>query len=435
MHLVVVGLNHRSAPIEVRERIAISDSAIPAALADLLATDPISEAAVLSTCNRMEVYAVGAPDVAPDRIMAYLADQNGLAPHEFDEFVYVYRDSEAADHLLRVASGLDSLVLGEPQILGQVRDAFEAAIDSKTAGRIIDALFRTAIMTGKRARAQTDIGKGGFSVGHAAVDLARSIFGSLGDATILILGAGKMSELTARHLQSQGIKSILVANRTYERACGVAQRLGGRAIQYDEFPDTLVAADIVISSTAAPTHIVSKELILPAMRRRRGRPLFLIDIAVPRDIDPEVASLDNVFLYDIDDLESVVEHMAKERAGEANRVEEIVAEETGKFMSWWRSLDSVPLVTQLKQKHEAIRRAELARLRNQLPDLPDDVWTRIDTATRSMINRVTRDPVDRLKAATANGVDSPPESILDAARDLFALSDEGTPAAEKGLPE
>ncbi len=424
MDLFVVGLNHQTAPIEVRERIAITEPALPAALAGLRARS-FREAAILSTCNRTEIYAIGG---TPDSAISFLSEFHNIPRAQFDTLLYTHVSEAAVIHLHRVAAGLDSLVLGEPQILGQVREAFASAAEAGAAGQVLNSLFRSAITAGKRVRTETAIGRGGFSIGHAALDLARSIFGSLADATTLILGAGKMSELTAKHLSSSGVRLILVANRTFEKASTIAERLGGRAIGYDDFPDNLAAADIVITSTASPFPVVTKEMVASVLRRRRGRALFIIDIAMPRDVETQVRDLDNVFLYDLDDLQAVVSDMAQERAKEIPQAEAIAREESHRFMAWYHGLEAVPVLTSLKRKHEEIRMTELQRLRNQLPELPDDVWQRIDTATRSMINRVTRDPVDVLKAAAAGTADPPEVDLLLAAQQLFALSN-GAPKA------
>lgn len=424
MHIVVVGLNHRTAPIEVRERLSISEFALPNALEAFRARPGLFETAILSTCNRTEVYAMVSHAEHERALIQCLAQHRQVPEEEFRGYLYTYHDVEAVRHLFRVASGLDSLVLGEPQILGQVRDAFTHAMEAGCTGPRLNALFRAAIATGKRARTETGIGKGGFSIGHAAVELASSIFGSLQRTTILILGAGKMSELTAKHLIAGGADCVFVANRTFEKAKALAQRLGGSAIEYDRFQETLQQADVVISSTAAPHPIVHVETLLPVLRRRRGRPLFLIDIAVPRDISPAVADLDGVFLYDIDDLEEVVAETARERAGEVSRVEAIVQEEVREFMAWLRSLEAVPVVTQLKHKYEAIRQAELQRLRNQLPDLPEHAWERIEAATRSMMNRASRDPVARIKASVSGEAVDTNSNLLNAARYLFGLSED-----------
>jgi glutamyl-tRNA reductase len=421
MYLVVVGLNHRTAPIALREKLSFSEHRIPEALRTFLSRSETAESAILSTCNRTELYAVLRQAGEESLLVQFLSQEHHLPEAEFVHHLYRHHDLEAVRHLFRVSAGLDSLVIGEPQILRQVRDAFAMAVECGATGTLLNALFRAAITTGKRARAETDIGRGGFSIGHAAVDLARSIFGSLKGATVLILGAGKMSELTAKHLVSHGTRFVLVTNRTHEKACLLASRLGGNAIRYEEFPEALAQADIVISSTASPVPIIHRETVLPVLRRRRGRPLFFIDIAVPRDIAPEVGDLDNVFLYDIDDLEEVVQEMARERAGEAQRVEAIIEEEVAKFMSWRRSLEAAPLVAGIRQKYEQIRQSELARLRRQHPDLPERAWRSIERATRSMMNRAARDPILRLKEAASQENREEGFDLIRAAREIFAL--------------
>jgi glutamyl-tRNA reductase len=433
VHLLLVGLNHRTAPIEVRERLTFAETRQPEALARLRTQYVFSEAAILSTCNRTELYAASHDPHAAKALTQFLSEYHGIPMDQVAPHLYSRLDEDVPMHLFRVASGLDSLVLGEPQILGQVREAFATSSVAGFAGPLLNGLFRAAIASGRRARTETEIGKGGFSVGHAAVDLARSIFGSLQSRTVLILGAGKMSELTAKHLVANGLQIVLVANRTYENAALIADRLGGRAIRYDDFPETMAQADILISSTASPTHVITREIISPVMKRRRGRPLFLIDIAVPRDVAPDVASLDNVFLYDVDDLEEVVADMARERAGEVGRVEALLREEVDKFTAWWRQLDAAPVVTMLKAKQEEIRRAELARLRNQLPDLSEYAWRCIENAMTSVLNKITRDPVSRVKESASGSAAH--YNLVEAAKELFALdADDKLNASPSPIP-
>ncbi len=431
MHLFLVGLNHRTAPIELRERLTFPEAGLADALKRLSACPEIAECVILSTCNRTELYAASPDPHCKTVLTRFLGQYHAIPEEQFGPHLYAHHGPASVTHLFRVASGLDSLVLGEPQVLGQVRDAFTAATEAGAIGPILSGLFRAAIAAGRRARAETDIGKGGFSVGHAAVDLARSIFGSLQDRTVLILGAGKMSVLTAKHLVSSGVKIVLVANRTHDKAVAVAERLGGRAIRYDEFPETMSTADVVISSTASPTHIVTRDLLVPVMRRRRGRPLFLIDIAVPRDVAPDVASLHNVFLYDVDDLEAVIADMARERASEVGRVEALLVEETEKFTAWWSQLDVAPVVAMLKAKQEEIHRAEMARLRNQLPDLSDYAWRCIENAMTSILNKMTRDPVARVKGAASG--EHAQYNLVEAARELFALHADEIPEQSMGV--
>ncbi len=431
MHLVLVGLNHHSAPIQVRERLSCSEQALPGALTAATACPGVREAVVLSTCNRMEVYAVTdleSAEAGQAALRDYLASWFHVPTSFFAAHLTCRAEHEAASHLLRVAAGIDSLVLGEAQILGQVRGALQAGLEAGTVGTILNALFQQAISGGKRVRAETALGQGAFSIGRAAVDLAGSIFADLSRASVLILGAGKMSELTARHLVANGIRFVVVANRTYEKAVNLAARLGGQAIQYDTFPEALVTADIVISSTAAPHPILRRETLAPILRRRRGKPLFLIDIAVPRDIDPDVNELENVILYNIDDLQAVVAEEARGREGEAEKAEAIAADEAAKFLTWYRTREAAPVITQLRERLDRIRQDELNVLRSQLGDLSEREWQKIEAAMRAMMNKVAREPILRLKRETGAALEEiggeARYDLLTAAREIFGLSDD-----------
>lgn len=431
MPLLLVGLSHHQAPIAVRERLSCAEHALPDALAAVLACQGVLEAALLSTCNRMELYVVvEGSDLAAHyaRLTRHLASYHQVPEAHFAPHLYCRAEQEVAEHLLRVAAGLDSLVLGEAQILGQVRNALRAAQETGTAGSALTALFQQAIASGKRVQTETGLGRGAFSVGHAAVDLAKSIFADLSHASVLILGAGKMSELTSRHLVENGVRFVVVANRTHEKAQAMAARFGGKAIHYDTFPEELVTADIVISSTAAPHPIVTRELLLPILRRRRGKPLFLIDIAVPRDVEPEVARLDNVFLKNIDDLQEVVAEEASGRQAEAEKARLIAAEETEKFLAWYRGREAAPVIAQLRERLEQLRQDELTLLRSQLGSLSEREWQRIEAAMRSLTNKIAREPILRLKRAGENAgqAEDGHYDLLTAAREIFGLTEEGT---------
>ncbi len=438
MQLVLVGLNHHSAPIAVRERLSCSEQALPGALTAAHACPGVREVVLLSTCNRMEAYAVVeqvSDEAAYALLSDYLAATFNVPTAFFAAHLYCKTEYEVATHLLRVAAGVDSLVLGEAQILGQVRTALQAGRDAGTAGTILNALFQQAIAGGKRVRAETALGRGAFSIGRAAVDLASSIFADLSHASVLILGAGKMSELTARHLVASGVRFVVVANRTYEKAVAIAERLGGKAIHYDTFSEALVTADIVISSTAAPHPILRRETLAPILRKRRGKPLFLIDIAVPRDIDPDVNDLDNVFLKNIDDLQEVVAEEARGREVEAAKAEAIASDEAARFLAWYRSREAAPVITQLRAHLDQIRQADMDLLRSQLAHLPERDWQQIETAVRAMMNKVAREPILRLKRET--GADSEPTDsaahydLRTAARELFGLAED---SAAENLP-
>jgi len=427
LHLVLVGLSHHQTPIAVRERLTCSEHRLPEALAGVVACPGVREAAILSTCNRMEVYALVESENSAEAYAAltgHLSAFHSVPESLFSPYLYRKSEQEVVAHLLRVASGLDSLVLGEAQILGQVRGALRVAQNRKALGSVLTALFQQALTAGKRVQQETGLGRGGFSIGHAAVDLASRIF-SLQEATVLILGAGKMSELTAQHLVSNGVRFVVVANRTFEKAVRMAERLGGQATAYDQFPETMARADIVISSTAAPHPILRRETLQPILRKRRGKPLFLIDIAMPRDIDPDVADLENVFLYNMYDLEAVVADQARERAAEATRAEALVAEEMGRFLAWYRSREAAPVIHRLRERFDQIAQRRLEILRSRLGPVSEREWQTIEQHLRALMDDVVREPILRLKQA---GVEANSEEIgvgqydlLTAAVELFRL--------------
>jgi glutamyl-tRNA reductase len=422
----------------MRERVNCSEVQLPHALVAAAECPGVHEVAILSTCNRMEVYAlIDTPQIAAafDPIVRHLASHHHVPEDELTPYLYQKHDQEAALHLMRVASGLDSLVLGEAQILGQVKAALRSAQSAGTIGSTLTGLFQQSISAGRRTQAETGLGKGAFSIGHAAVDLAGKVFGELSHAGVLILGAGKMSEVTARHLRNSGVASVLVANRTYARAEALATKLGGRAIHYDAFPDELRRADIVIASTAAPHPIINRTTLAPVLRKRRGNPLILIDIAVPRDIDTDVLSLDNVFLYNIDDLQAVVAQEAQGRKSEVGRAEAILTDECARFMSWYRNREAAPVITLLKQKLDTIREEELTLLRSQLPGLTEREWQKVEAAFRSMATKVAKEPILRLKRETAatspsDRADTQTYDLLTATREIFNLHGEAPPAEE-----
>lgn len=431
MHLVLVGLSHHQAPIEVRERISCAEHRLPDALAAFAASPGVHEALILSTCNRMELYAlVEGPDLAfaYGVLCRHLSAFHNVPEAQFDAYLFRRAEQEVASHLLRVASGLDSLVLGETQILGQVRSALRSAQAAHTVGGVLSHLFQQAITCGKRVQQETGLGRGAFSIGHAAVDLAARIF-TLSEASILILGAGKMSELTAKHLVSNGVRYIMVANRTHQKAVAMAARLGGQAIQYDQFAEQLVKSDIVIASTSAPHPIIRREMLLPLLRRRKGKPLFLIDIAVPRDIDADVADLDNVFLYNIDHLQEVVADRARGRAAEALQAEGIVSEEAVEFLTWYRAREAAPVIKQLRELLDDYAQRRLGILRAGLSSVSEREWKLIETQICSLMDEVAREPILRLKRA-GNGAHpdsgSAPDGtgrydLLSATREIFGL--------------
>jgi glutamyl-tRNA reductase len=408
MRLVLVGISHHRAPIELRERVAL-DSAGAAALAAELAGDD-AEAVCLSTCNRTELYVAH-----PDAAVAERRAESALA--DVEPAVYRLRDWAAALHLFRVAGGLDSLVPGEGEILGQVRAAYEAG----RTGPLLDKLFRQALHAGRKVRAETAIAESPSSVPAAAAALAQQVFDELDGRRVLVVGAGKMGEQAARNLASRGAVIALVANRTLEPAEQLARQFGAEALPLERVPLELERVDVLVSSTSAPGTVLRREAVAAALRPRRGRPLLLVDLAVPRDIDPAVHELDGAFLYDIDDLEAVVAESLTGRRREAARAEAIVAEEAERFRAWHASLDVVPAIASLRARAEEIRAGELARVEGRLSHLPESERKAIEALTAQIVSKLLHLPTIRMKeaAVTADGV-----LYADAVRHLFGLGEE-----------
>ena len=421
MHLTLVGLSHKTAPVEIREKLTFpAQPPGGGAVAAHLDADAVAEAVIVSTCNRTEIYAVTVSRVRrPRRDHRLHRDYHDLDRHELVRYLYISEGEAVVRHLFRVVASLDSMVLGEAQILGQVKEAYDHAFVNGACGRVFNKLFRQSFEVGKRVRTETDIGENAVSISYAAVELAKKVFETLEGRTILVLGAGKMSELTAKHLVSNGVKKVLVANRTYERAQELAEKFDGEAIRYDELFDRMREADIVISSTAA-THYVDHQG--PGRRGRaraaRRSPLFLIDIAVPRDIDPAVNDLADVYLYDIDDLNGVVSPNLEERMLEAERAEVIIDEEMVAFERWLESMEVVPTVAAIRAKAEAIRQAELEKAIKRLGGLSEKELKTVEALTCSIVNKMLHGPTERLKdvAAEKDGY-----NYVEAARYLYGL--------------
>lgn len=398
MSLVVIGLSYRTAPVEIRDGVAVLPHALEGVLQGFATVPEIAECAVLSTCNRSEVYCVTHDTHAVrDAVIAKWCDQSGLAPDALCRHLFVYRDADAARHLFGVAAGLDSMVMGEPQIAAQVKEAGAAALSAGASKTVLNRLFRAATEASKRARTETEIATGAVSVSFAAVELAKKIFGHLDGQTALVLGAGEMSELTARHLADQGVKSLLVTSRTFARARDLAMRVGGRAIHFAEGMDNLHDADVIISSTSAENYVLERHHVASAMHQRKNRSMFLIDIAVPRDIDPAVGDLYNVFLYDLDDLESVVGANLEKRKTEAEKVNAILEGEVRAFSAWVNSLDVVPAIVALRRHFQSFMDAELAQAK--LAEFSDDQRAQVANVVRRFMNKVLHKPVIRLKEA------------------------------------
>ncbi len=408
MHLALIGTSHRLAPVEVRERVAFDREGAGRLSEELAAAG--GEVVCLSTCNRTEFYVAHADPAAAETIAE-------RAIVDVVPAVYRLADEAAALHLFRVAAGLDSMVPGEGEILGQVRSAYEAG----SPGPVLDRLFRQALHAGKKVRAQTRIAESPASVSAAAAALAQQVFGDLAGRRILLIGAGKVSELAARNLISRGAEIAFVANRSAGRAAAVAERLDARPLPLDGITDELVTADVVVASTGAPGQILRKQDVAAAVPVRRGRPLFLIDLAVPRDLDPAINELDGCFLYDIDDLEAVVAESLAGRRREAERAEAIVAEEARRFTAWQASLGVVPAIASLRARAEEIRAAELARAERRLDRLSETERRAVEALTAQIVNKLLHLPTVRMKeaAVTADGV-----IYADAVRHLFGLKEE-----------
>jgi glutamyl-tRNA reductase len=409
MNLALVGINHRTAPVEVRERMSIPESRLREAVRDLVRRDGIQEGLILSTCNRVEVVANARDGIAAEPIIhRFLADhhQCNLAPYE--KHFYQYRQREAIEHLFRVASSLDSMIVGEPQILGQLKQAYNAAREAGALNGTLNEIALRALAVARKVRRNTAIGASAVSVSYAAVELARKIFGDLTGKTILVLGAGKMSEIAARNLIRSGAGAIFVANRTYERAVELAEAFHGTAIRYEQILDHVGEADIVICSTAAPHYVIHRKHAEQWLAARKNRPMFFVDISVPRNIDPAINELDNAFVYDIDDLGQVVEANKKEREREALWAEQIIQEEVQKAMRRLASREIVPTIVALEQRLEAIRESELERYRGRLGDLTPQQREAIDALTHGIMNKVLHGPIQELKS----GVGRPEQSSL-----------------------
>jgi glutamyl-tRNA reductase len=425
MAIFLLGMSHRTAPVELRERLAFGPSELPEALSSLVDREAIGEASIVSTCNRIEVVAAGAePGPGFSRIQAFLSEWGGvdggtLAPH-----LYQRRDREAIHHLFRVAASLDSLVLGEPQILGQVRDAYRQGIEAGTVGRQLGPLFQRAFAVAKRVRTETGVGTSAVSVSYAAVELGRKIFDSLKGKTVLLLGAGEMAELAARHFVDVGASRILVANRTFEHAHELADRFGAAVVPFDQLDNWVADADIVLCSTAAPGYILGPDNLRRAREERRNRPLFLIDISVPRQIDPAAGALANVFLFDMDDLHRAVEANRREREREAATAETIVEGEVADFLGRLQTADIGPTVAELKGRLNDVALGEFDRLRRRLGELTPVQEEAIKSVLLpSIINKIAHPMIAHMRDS-ARDVGNAEESVS-IWRRIFRLGGEG----------
>lgn len=420
--MAAVGLNHRTAPVAVRERLAFPEHQLWEILRTLAAYDGVASCVIISTCNRTEIYTAVTEEAKVEGIWRFLAGYCGQSVEEMRRCAYEKFMGEAIEHLFRVAAGLDSMVLGETQILGQVKTAYQIAQEAGTVNGLLNLVFQQALAVGKRVRAETGIDRNPVSISYAAVELARQVLGSLDGRTVLIVGAGEMSELTVKHLLANGVSGVIVSNRSFDRAQVLAAQFGGRAVHFDELYQWMETADIVISATAAAHYVIKPEPMAAVVRQRNARPIFMIDIAVPRDIDPEVGHLPGVSLYDIDSLQSVVDANLAERRRAAAAAEAIIDHELNEFL---RSLEVryvVPTVSALKRRGEEIKQRELKKAFNRLGDLTDHEVKVIRTLANSIVNQLLHEPITRLKAYALTNEGA---AYADALQKLFDLEPEG----------
>ena len=419
MNLVLVGINHRTAPVEVRERMYIQESHLPAAVSNLVGRQGIIEGMILSTCNRVEVVANADEGVEPEPILRqFLGDLHHFDLSVWEHYLYWWRQEGAIRHLYRVAASLDSMILGEPQILGQVKQAYAVSREAGALTGTLHEVVNQALSVARKVRRETALGSNAVSISYAAVELAKKIFGSLEGKSILVLGAGKMSEQAARHLLQAGAKSIFVANRTYERALDLAKAFQGIAIRYEQLAETMNQADIVISSTRAPGYVVTRTQAEQLMAARRKRPIFFVDIAVPRDIEPSINEIENAFVYDIDDLEQVVAENRKQREKEAEWAEQIIDEEVQRTTKRLASREVAPTIMALEARLAHIRESETERFRGRLSTLTEEERRAVDEMTRRMLNKILHGPITELK----NGAGHPDHSALvQVVRKVFGL--------------
>lgn len=422
MHVLSIGLNYRQTPVEIRECFALPEEELEEALLQLRHTKSILECVILSTCNRTEIYVV-ADQLHTGRHFTkkFMSEWFKVERGQFEDFLEIKENDEAIRHLFAVACGLDSMVLGETQILGQVRDAFLAAQKIGTTGTIFNELFKQVITLAKKAHSETEIGKNAVSVSYAAIELAKKLYGDLEGKTALIIGAGKMSQLTVKHLQANGVHDVMVINRTLAHAEELAEQCQGKAYDFATLPTCLTKADIVISSTGSRDYILGKEQVEAAMNKRSGRPIFFIDIAVPRDLDPEIHQVENAFLYDIDDLNGIVQANLAEREKEAEKIRQMIELALEDFKTWLKTLGVVPLITALRSKALAVQAATMQSIENKCPDLTERELKVIRQHTKSIVNQLLRDPILRIKELA---VEKDREKALELFVNIFALEEE-----------
>jgi glutamyl-tRNA reductase len=423
MHLLLLGVSHKTAPVDLREKLDFSSRDVGAAVEALAARSSAAESVVLSTCNRSEIYiASDTVDAAREEIIRFLSDYHQLPAESFTPHLFSFSEADVAQHLFRVAAGLDSLMVGEPQILGQVKDAFQAAAERRCTGPVLRKLFDWSFNVGKRVRSETALGEGAVSISYAAVQLAKKIFGRLGGRRVLVVGAGEISTLTAQHLRAQGVAEVAITSRTAAHAQALATEVGGHWVPWEGLPNALTSADIIVTATGSQRPIITKAHIESALGRRRD-PLFIIDVAVPRDVEATVSEIEQVFLYNVDDLQSIVHENISKRASEIERAEAIVREELVRFAAWQKSRGAIQTVVALRDRFDAVRRAELQRLDPKLASLPPETRALFDQLTRLIVEKLLLDPTEQLKALPDEETQA---AYTEAINRLFRLRDEGS---------
>ncbi|MBT4374863.1 MAG: glutamyl-tRNA reductase [Nitrospina sp.] len=421
VNLILVGVNHKTTPVEIREKLAFTKGKIEESVDRLFNFPDIIEHTILSTCNRVEIYArANCQDSAIKSIKQFICDFHGLSLLELEDHFYSYRNKEAVEHLFRVSSSLDSMILGEAQILGQVKEAYSLARDLRSTGLVLNQLFEKAFSIAKKVREETGIAERSVSISSAAVELAQKIFDDLENHTVMLVGTGEMAELAAKHLISYGVKTVYVTSRTYERAANLARTLNGSALDFEAFKNELHRADIVITSTSAPNFIIKKEIVEKAIHERKNKPIFFIDIAVPRDIEPDVNDLENVYLYDIDDLHVVVSANIKEREKEAENAMNFISQEVTKFNNWVGALDAVPTIVEIRKKAENIRKQEIEKTLKKISHLSENDKQLLRQMSSSLVNKILHKPTIKLKQKTQS---EDGHVYLKAIRHLFHLDD------------
>ena len=434
MHLFLLGVSHHTAPVDLRERVDFSKRGIVTALRELALRPTPAESVVLTTCNRSEIYAACEDaDRARDDLAGFMSRFHDVPEAELAPHLYARTDGEVAQHLFRVAAGLDSLVVGEPQIFGQVKDAYATAAAEQCTGALLNKLFPWSFAVGKRVRADTGLGEGAVSVSFAAISLARKIFGNLKGLSVLVVGAGEMAELTAVHLQSQQVKRIAVTSRTRTRAWELAGKVGGAAVDWSSIDRELLTVDVVVTATGAPAPILPRTAIERVMHARRNRPLFIIDVGLPRDVDPDCGQLEQVFLYNIDDLRAIVSENLARRQEQTSQAEAMVSDAAEEFVVWLRSRGAIPTVVALRRRFEAVRQAELDRLEPKLSRFTPEARARVEEITRVLVQKLLLTPTERLKSA---GDAATAAQYAEAVTRLFALDENGAgPASLAGEPK